>query len=212
MSAVGVILCFLTCQVLILRRANVLRCFTAQPKIKISVRGYEMNIQARKIVGHRLPTLQELEAGAEDWLDCCDGYTHKPNCGLNSSEGSASCPDCVEGKIAAGCSIDRPLISVDCGRCKGTGQINLPSTPRPTGETTVEACLVELREMFPKTFIRVRSTTEIEYNEYADKASYRERHAYVLIMKHGEFSAQTLADCMAQVRAATRTEGEGEKL
>jgi Lar family restriction alleviation protein len=81
-------------------------------------------------------------------------------------------------------------------------------TPRATGETTVETALVELREMFPKTFIRVRSTTEIEYNEYADKASYRERHAYVLIMKHGEFSAQTLADCMAQVRAATRTEGD----
>jgi hypothetical protein len=85
------------------------------------------------------------------------------------------------------------------------------ATPRTTGETTVETALVELREMFPKTFIRVRSTTEIEYNEYVDKASYRERHAYVLIMKHGEFSAQTLADCMAQVRAATRTEGEGEK-
>jgi hypothetical protein len=99
----------------------------------------------------------------------------------------------------------------ECSVCKRMAELHAENIPRTTGETTVETALVELREMFPKTFIRVRSTTEIEYNEYADKASYRERHAYVLIMKHGEFSAQTLADCMAQVRAATRTEGEGVK-
>ena len=40
------------------------------------------------------------------------------------------CPDCVEGKITAGCAIDKPLISVDCGRCKGTGRITAaPATP-----------------------------------------------------------------------------------
>jgi hypothetical protein len=84
--------------------------------------------------------------------------------------------------------------------------------PCATGETTVEAALDELREMFPKTFIRVRSTTEIEYNEYADQASYRERFAYILVLKQGEFPAQTLADCMAQVRSAAQTKAErGEK-
>lgn len=67
------------------------------------------------------------------------------------SDELVSCPDCVEGKITTGCSIDKPLISVDCGRCKGTGRIELPtinlpfsmddirrnaSTPRATAEAT----------------------------------------------------------------------------
>lgn len=42
-----------------------------------------------------------------------------------------SCPDCVEGKITAGCAIDKPLISVDCGRCKGTGRVSLPTINLP---------------------------------------------------------------------------------
>jgi hypothetical protein len=41
------------------------------------------------------------------------------------------CPDCVEGKITAGCAIDRPLISVDCGRCKGTGALKSKTAGAP---------------------------------------------------------------------------------
>lgn len=32
-------------------------------------------------------------------------------------------------QITAGCAIDRPVISVDCGRCKGTGRVAAPSLP-----------------------------------------------------------------------------------
>jgi hypothetical protein len=42
-----------------------------------------------------------------------------------------TCPDCVEGKITAGCAIDKPLISIDCGRCKGTGKVSLPTIELP---------------------------------------------------------------------------------
>jgi hypothetical protein len=48
-----------------------------------------------------------------------------------AAQDEVSCPDCVEGKITAGCAIDRPLISVDCGRCKGTGRIKLPTINLP---------------------------------------------------------------------------------
>lgn len=42
-----------------------------------------------------------------------------------------TCPDCAEGKITAGCAIDKPLISVDCARCKGTGRVSLPTIELP---------------------------------------------------------------------------------
>jgi hypothetical protein len=94
------------------------------------------------------------------------------------------------------------------------------AAPRATGETTVEAALAELREVFPNNFIRVRTVIERVCDEKEGEEFDREHRAWVLVMNHGEFHGPTLADCMAQVRAAaqtkagigaTRTEGEGEK-
>lgn len=77
----------------------------------------------------------------------------------------------------------------------------LVSTPHPTGETTVESCLAELREMFPDQDYEVKfgnwesPVTIVTWREMTSKTFY----------------GANLADCMAQVRAATGTEGEGEK-
>lgn len=149
------------------------------------------------------------------------------------SDELVNCPDCVEGKITAGCAIDKPLISVDCGRCKGTGRIKLPtinlpfsmddirrnaSTPR-----TTEAALAELRAMFP---LKVRGNKQgrgidVERNDFATSSLRGDRlHSKVRIRIEyatGGYSAPLIVDAdsldeaMAQVRAATRTEGEGEK-
>jgi hypothetical protein len=84
--------------------------------------------------------------------------------------------------------------------------------PRATGETTVEGCLAELREMFPLPHdLRIALS---DYGRVINAEIYRDAR----LMAKGS----TLADCMAQVRAAartkaesgdaTRTEGEGEKL
>lgn len=84
-----------------------------------------------------------------------------------------------------------------------TYEINaLEATPRATGETTVEAALAELREMFPLPHdLRIALS---DYGRVINAEIYRDAR----LMAKGS----TLADCMAQVRAATRTEGEGEKL
>lgn len=91
-----------------------------------------------------------------------------------------------------------------------------PITPRATGET-IEAALAELREMFPDEhdpaigkFISVKRQEFIDSN-HAEVS--RTSHIYI---GYGQSppscSAATLDEAMAQVRAATRTEGEGEKL
>lgn len=35
-----------------------------------------------------------------------------------------ACELCVEGKLAIGCSVSKPLIQVDCYACQGTGRVN----------------------------------------------------------------------------------------
>jgi hypothetical protein len=85
-------------------------------------------------------------------------------------------------------------------------------TPRATGETTVEAALVELREMFPC------SNIAIEIHDYTGIAGKGNGYVKVLVDWRST-THPSLAACMeiarrrwymAQVRA-TRTEGEGEK-
>jgi hypothetical protein len=89
-----------------------------------------------------------------------------------------------------------------------THEINqLESTPRVTGETTVEAALAELREMFPDaTFLSVK-----KHAIYQPSMGDLPNQADVQIEDKG-FRRETLADCMAQVRAATRTEGSHEPI
>lgn len=74
----------------------------------------------------------------------------------------------------------------------------LLAAPRATGETTVELALAELREMFPTV------TRRIDFFDRYDGDAVR-----VLVIVNGREcgNALTLADCMAQVRAA-HTEGE----
>lgn len=50
-----------------------------------------------------------------------------------SEQGYVPCPnpDCIEGKVSVGCAIDKPLISVDCVQCKGSGRI--PATTENEG-------------------------------------------------------------------------------
>jgi hypothetical protein len=86
--------------------------------------------------------------------------------------------------------------------------------PRASGETTVEAALAELREMFPGKVILVRREDSFYPPDCRDAA---ETNSMVTIkigylMSEPKFrSSRSLADCMAQVRATTRTEGEGDR-
>lgn len=116
-------------------------------------------------------------------------------------------------------SIANVPISPECARqtvdCIGhrVGQIRESAaalaTPRANGETTVEAALAELREMFPTFHCRITFCEDVHSDpdertycniEWVDPESGED---------WGEIAA-TLADCMAQVRAA-RTEGKGGK-
>jgi hypothetical protein len=88
------------------------------------------------------------------------------------------------------------------------------ATPRATGETEVEAALAELREMFPGKAILIRREDSFYPPDCRDSA---ETNSMVTI-KIGYLESEpkfrsfrSFADCMAQVRAATRTEEEGEK-
>jgi hypothetical protein len=99
-----------------------------------------------------------------------------------------------------GCATDDQYIDV-WERVTG-----LLATPRATGDTTVEAALAELREIFPHTFVRVNDTAE-----YSQATGLAFHVCGVAVGMEAVFHGETLADCMAQVRAATRTEGEGEK-
>jgi hypothetical protein len=88
------------------------------------------------------------------------------------------------------------------------------ATPHATGETTVEAALAELREMFPKAGLHVYVTAYTIGAENTENNIHK--HVEVVVTEHmtgkpKRFYGQSLTDCMAQVRSATRTEGEGEK-
>lgn len=39
-----------------------------------------MDRSVRAIVNHRLPTVEELNAGCGDWLECCQAYIHAGDC------------------------------------------------------------------------------------------------------------------------------------
>jgi hypothetical protein len=92
-------------------------------------------------------------------------------------------------------------------------ELHAENAPSVTGE--IEACLAELREMFPGKVILVRREDSFYPPDCRDAA---ETNSMVTIKigylrSEPKFrSFRSLADCMAQVRAATRTEGEGEKL
>jgi hypothetical protein len=84
----------------------------------------------------------------------------------------------------------------------------LEAAPRATGE--IEACLAELREMFPGKVIMVRREDSFYPPDCRDAA---ETNSMVTI-KIGYLESEpkfrsfrSFTDCMAQVRAATRTEG-----
>jgi hypothetical protein len=77
----------------------------------------------------------------------------------------------------------------------------LLATPRATGETTVEAALAELREMFPSGPSEIQIRTDSVYTIWF----WPSERAAIRLYKVGE----TLDEAMAQVRA-TRTEGEGK--
>jgi hypothetical protein len=73
-----------------------------------------------------------------------------------------------------------------------------------TGETTVEAALAELRELFPSGPSEIQIRTDNVYTIWF----WPSERAAIRLYKVGE----TLADCMAQVRAATHTEGSEKSL
>jgi hypothetical protein len=86
------------------------------------------------------------------------------------------------------------------------------STPRATGETTVESALAELRELFPSVgkdwqFISIRR------QEFIDTYTVNVSRRVEIHIGDGQSppscEAETLDEAMAQVRA-TRTEGEGK--
>lgn len=77
----------------------------------------------------------------------------------------------------------------------------LRTAPRATGETTVEACLAELRDMFQNRWVEVISGLNAVGNEY-----YFVR-VYGLSCKP---SCTSLDEAMAQVRAAAQTKAETE--
>jgi len=66
--------------------------------------------------------------------------------------------------------------------------------PRATGETTVEACLAELREMFPEA-VRVYVSDDVDY--FDDVLT---REVFIMVA-HNTFRAPTLAAAMDQARA-----------
>jgi hypothetical protein len=87
-----------------------------------------------------------------------------------------------------------------CAECAFELMDHFTAAPRATGETTVEACLAELRIMFPSRWVEVISGLNAVGGEY-----YFVR-VYGLTRRS---SCSSLDEAMAQVRA-TRTEGEGK--
>jgi hypothetical protein len=73
--------------------------------------------------------------------------------------------------------------------------------PRAAGETTVEAALAELREIFPRKK-RVKVGASFSVINLISEVTCRVQVGNTLYM------AATLADCMAQVRAAAQREGK----
>jgi hypothetical protein len=83
-------------------------------------------------------------------------------------------------------------------------ELHAENAPSVTGETTVETALAELREMFPHNELSIQFVSSSPIDQWwqitvGNKTFYGQRNAN-----------PRLADCMAQVRNATRTEGEGE--
>jgi hypothetical protein len=103
----------------------------------------------------------------------------------------------------------------ECSVCKRMAELHAKNAPSVTGETTVEAALVELREMFPGKVILVRREDSFYPPDCRDAA---ETNSMVTIKigylrSEPKFrSFRSLADCMAQVRAASRTEGSHEPI
>jgi hypothetical protein len=103
----------------------------------------------------------------------------------------------------------------ECSVCKRMAELHAKNAPSVTGETTVEAALVELREMFPGKVIMVRREDSFYPPDCRDAA---ETNSMVTIKigylrSEPKFrSFRSLADCMAQVRAASRTEGSHEPI
>jgi hypothetical protein len=90
----------------------------------------------------------------------------------------------------------------ECSVCKRMAELHAENAPSVTGETTVETALAELREMFPHNELSIQFVSSSPIDQWwqitvGNKTFYGQRNAN-----------PRLADCMAQVRAATRTEGE----
>jgi hypothetical protein len=95
------------------------------------------------------------------------------------------------------------------------------ATPRATGETTVEGCLAELREMFPAKLRGNKNGRSIfvEYTEHGHGRRSGDSDICKTALIHVEYATDgysaplvikgdSLADCMAQVRAAAQTKAE----
>jgi hypothetical protein len=83
-------------------------------------------------------------------------------------------------------------------------------TPLPGGETTVEAALAELREMFPASAGWYCEISKAQYLGEKSKRIYTRFDVHVTDFKKNDWTeyGPTLDTAMAQVRAATRTEGK----
>lgn len=90
-------------------------------------------------------------------------------------------------------------------------ELDRDPSPRATGETKVQAALAELREISPEPHLgRVFVTQKFCYST-EDKGAFEVWSIEGGILGDVPFVGRTLADCVAQVRAAARTEGGGEK-
>jgi hypothetical protein len=100
-----------------------------------------------------------------------------------------------------------------CAECAFELLAHFAATPCVTGETAVEAALAELRQTFPNArFITIsgnytnrRNAEQTMYTriDVADSRGDNTGSVY--------FNGMTLADCMAQVRAAAQTKVEGKE-
>jgi hypothetical protein len=86
-------------------------------------------------------------------------------------------------------------------------------TPRATGETTVEAALFELLKMFPPSSGWHSEISKARYLGEKSQRVYTRFDIHVTDFEKNDWTeyGPTLEAAMAGVRAATRTEGEGEK-
>jgi len=94
-------------------------------------------------------------------------------------------------------------------RLEGVVAALITGAPRATGETTVEACLAELREMFPSWHCEIRKA---QYLGEKSRRVYTRFDVYVTDFRKNDWTeyGPTLDAVMAQVRAAPRPHGRGE--